>query len=129
MDDTGAKLGSDRDYRKEAQSDEFGRSCSDPNLVPGACIFFGRMGRAGFCDCPQTSSSDFQIPADSMTISGCDRTLPHTVSTGGIDPLQSLGVQRSSHSSGTLLPRRASSPERVVGSGGRRRRVGAIVRQ
>ena len=39
MDDAGAKLGSDRDCRKEAQSDEFGRSCSDPNLVPGEFIF------------------------------------------------------------------------------------------
>ena len=37
MDDTGAKLGSDRDYRKETQSDEFGRSRSDPNLVSIAC--------------------------------------------------------------------------------------------
>ena len=41
MDDTGAKLGSDRDYRKEARRDEFGRSCSDPNLVSGAFIFWG----------------------------------------------------------------------------------------
>ena len=39
MDDTGAKWGSDRDYRKEAQSNEFGRSRSDPDLVPGATIF------------------------------------------------------------------------------------------
>ena len=41
MDDAGAKWGSDRDYRKEAQSAEFGRSCSDPNLVSGAFIFLG----------------------------------------------------------------------------------------
>ena len=40
MDDTGAKWGSDRDYRKEAQSDEFGRSGSDPDLAPGAFIFW-----------------------------------------------------------------------------------------
>jgi hypothetical protein len=43
MGDTGAKLGSDRDYRKEAQSDEFGRSGSDPNLAPGAAIFWERV--------------------------------------------------------------------------------------
>ena len=41
MDDAGAKLGSDRDYRKETQSDEFGRSGFDPNLAPGAFIFRG----------------------------------------------------------------------------------------
>jgi hypothetical protein len=45
MDDAGAKLGSERDYRKEAQSDEFGRSGSDPNLAPGAFIFWERLTR------------------------------------------------------------------------------------
>ena len=48
MDDAGAKLGSDRDYRKETQSDEFGRSCSDPNLVPGAFIFSGTTANATY---------------------------------------------------------------------------------
>ena len=43
MDDTGAKWGSDRDYRKEAQSDEFGRSRSDPDLAPGAAVFWERV--------------------------------------------------------------------------------------
>ena len=43
MDDTGAKSVSDRDYRKEAQSDEFGRSGSDPNLAPAAFIFWGTV--------------------------------------------------------------------------------------
>ena len=37
--DTKPKLGSDRDYRKEAQSDEFGRSGSDSDLGLGAVIF------------------------------------------------------------------------------------------
>ena len=46
--DAGAKWGSDRDYRKEAQSDELGRSGSDPDLAPGAFIFRERpMGRSG----------------------------------------------------------------------------------
>ena len=37
--DAKPKWGSDRDYRKETQSDEFGRSCSDPDLGLGALIF------------------------------------------------------------------------------------------
>ena len=54
MDDAGAKLGSDRDYRKETQSGEFGRSGSDPNLVAGAFIFFGCMDIVTIRDCLQT---------------------------------------------------------------------------
>jgi hypothetical protein len=37
--DAKPKSGSDRDYRKAEQSDEFGRSGSDPDLGLGALIF------------------------------------------------------------------------------------------
>ena len=60
MDDAGAKLGSDRDYRKEARSDDFGRSGSDPNLAPGAFIFLGSVGGATIRDCAQTLKSGSQ---------------------------------------------------------------------
>ena len=44
MDDMGAKLESDRDYRKVTRSGEFGRSGSAPNLVPQGVHFFGGAG-------------------------------------------------------------------------------------
>ena len=59
MDDTKAKWGSDRDYRKEAQSDEFGRSCSDPNLGSEAFIFLGSRSKATMRGCPRTPKGVF----------------------------------------------------------------------
>ena len=47
MDDMGAKLESDRDYRKVTRSGEFGRSGSAPNLVPQDVHFFGGADEAG----------------------------------------------------------------------------------
>ena len=59
MDYTGAKWGSDRDYRKEAQSDECGRLCSDPNLAPGASIFLGSRSKATMRGCLRTPKGVF----------------------------------------------------------------------
>ena len=69
MGDAGAELGSDRDYRKETQSDDFGRSCLDHNLVPGV-YFFGSMANVTIPRYPKNFKSGCQTRADSMTVSG-----------------------------------------------------------
>ena len=54
----------DRDYRKEAQSDEFGRSGSDPDMGFGAAIFLS----GGSASEPRAERREFELTAKKRTL-------------------------------------------------------------
>jgi hypothetical protein len=70
MDDPGPNWGQIAITGRRRESDDFGRSRSDPNLVPGRSFFEGRTADATLCDCPQNCKRDFLTRADLMTVLG-----------------------------------------------------------